>query len=133
GAVSVPGCVRGWAMLLERFGTRPLAALLAPAVHYADAGFPTTRLLSQAIEDLAPAAADPEWRRIFAPGGRAPRLAERLRQPDLAETLRLLAAEGPERFYQRRNAHAIASRLESDGFPLPRQHPTHTAGSRRPP
>ncbi|PYN12352.1 MAG: gamma-glutamyltransferase, partial [Candidatus Rokuibacteriota bacterium] len=100
GAVSVPGCVRGWAMLLERFGTRPLAALLAPAVHYADAGFPTTRLLSQAIEDLAPAAADPEWRRIFAPGGRAPRLAERLRQPDLAATLRLLAAEGPESFYQ---------------------------------
>src|SRR5207237_992952 len=37
GAVSVPGCVRGWVMLLERFGTRPLAALLAPAVHYAGA------------------------------------------------------------------------------------------------
>src|SRR5712691_3036917 len=29
--VSVPGCVRGWGMLLERFGTRPLASLLAPA------------------------------------------------------------------------------------------------------
>lgn len=127
GAVSVPGCVGGWAMLLERFGTRPLAALLAPAVHYADAGFPTTRLLSHAIEDLLPAAADPEWRRIFAPGGRAPGLAERLRQPDLAATLRWLAAEGPESFYQGRIARAIASRLESDGFLLPGDLATHTA------
>ncbi|MGH7309550.1 MAG: gamma-glutamyltransferase, partial [Candidatus Rokuibacteriota bacterium] len=40
--VSVPGCVRGWGMLLERFGTRPLAELLAPAVHYAERGFPLT-------------------------------------------------------------------------------------------
>src|SRR5881296_433475 len=30
--VSVPGCVRGWAMLLERFGTRPLGELLRPAI-----------------------------------------------------------------------------------------------------
>src|SRR5437879_4977157 len=50
-----------------------------------------------------------------------------LRQPDLAETLRLLAAEGPESFYQGRIAHAIASRLESDGFLLPGDLATHTA------
>src|SRR5262245_7047605 len=39
--VSVPGCVRGWAMLLERFGTRPLGALLQPAIHWASRGYPT--------------------------------------------------------------------------------------------
>src|SRR3989442_9685865 len=50
--VSVPGCVRGWAMLLERFGTRPLAALLEPAIHYAE-GCPTTSLISQGIEEFA--------------------------------------------------------------------------------
>ena len=38
--VSVPGCVRAWSMLLDRFGTRPLAELLQPAIHYAGAGFP---------------------------------------------------------------------------------------------
>src|SRR3989475_9569422 len=38
--VSVPGCVLGWSMLLERFGTRPLGDLLRPAIHYASRGFP---------------------------------------------------------------------------------------------
>src|ERR1043165_6673379 len=38
--VSVPGCVRGWGMLLERFGTRPLSELLAPAIACAAAGVP---------------------------------------------------------------------------------------------
>ena len=40
--VNVPGCVRGWAMLLERFGTRALRELLQPAIYYASRGFPTT-------------------------------------------------------------------------------------------
>src|SRR3972149_9913186 len=45
--VSVPGCVRAWAMLLERFGTRPLDELLTPAIGAAE-GFPLTSLVSQA-------------------------------------------------------------------------------------
>src|SRR6266436_1974809 len=36
--VSVPGCTRAWAMLLERFGTRSLWELLRPATHYAEHG-----------------------------------------------------------------------------------------------
>src|SRR5574341_2050649 len=42
--VSVPGCVRAWAMLLERFGTRPLDGLLASATRYAERGFPITSI-----------------------------------------------------------------------------------------
>ena len=52
--VSVPGCVRGWAMLLERFGTRPLAELLQPAIHWASRGYPTGSLLSQTIRETIP-------------------------------------------------------------------------------
>jgi len=116
GAVSVPGCVRGWAMLLERFGTRALGDLLQPAIHCAEAGFPTTRLVSQAIAEILPTLDDSEWRRIFAPHGRAPRLGERLVQRDLAATLRALAVEGPDLFYGGRVGRAIAERLEPDGF-----------------
>jgi gamma-glutamyltranspeptidase/glutathione hydrolase len=114
--VSVPGCVSGWGMLLERFGTRPLSALLAPAVHYAERGFPLTSLVSQAIGELAPDNGDPEWQRVFLPGGRPPAPGELFVQPDLAGTLRALAAEGPDLFYTGRVARAIAGRLVEEGF-----------------
>jgi gamma-glutamyltranspeptidase/glutathione hydrolase len=114
--VSVPGCVRAWSMLLERFGTRPLGELLAPAIHYAERGFPCTGLVSQAAEEMAPRFDDAEWHRHFRPGGRAPVLGELLVQADLGRTLRDLAAEGPDLFYRGRVAEAIARRLDAEGF-----------------
>ena len=114
--VSVPGCVRGWAMLLERFGTRPLGELLQPAIRYAAGGFPVTSLLSQSIRVYVAVNPDPEWRRVFAPDGRGPGFGELLTQPDLGRTLAELAAEGPDVFYRGRVAQAIARRMETDGF-----------------
>jgi gamma-glutamyltranspeptidase/glutathione hydrolase len=114
--VSVPGVVRAWAMLLERFGTRPLDGLLQPAIRYAERGFPITSILSQAITEFAPGNPDPEWRHVFLPGGQPPAAGTMFVQPDLARTLRDLAAEGPELFYRGRVARAIAEGLESDGF-----------------
>jgi gamma-glutamyltranspeptidase/glutathione hydrolase len=114
--VSVPGCVNAWAMLLECFGTRPLDRLLEPAIHYADRGFPITSILSQAIAEFAPGNPDPEWRRVFLPGGRPPVVGELFVQPDLARTLRDLAAEGPALFYRGRVARVIAERMAAEGF-----------------
>ncbi|MBI2217965.1 MAG: gamma-glutamyltransferase [Candidatus Rokubacteria bacterium] len=114
--VSVPGCVRGWAMLLERFGSRPLSNLLRPAIHYAEHGFPSTSLVSQAAAEWTPAITDPEWRRIFSPGGRPAAPGELLVQADLARTLEGLGVEGPDLFYRGRIAEAIARRMEADGF-----------------
>src|SRR5262249_16413844 len=54
GSVSVPGVTRAWTMLLERFGTRSLKALLEPAVHYARDGFPISDVVCQAIRERAP-------------------------------------------------------------------------------
>src|SRR5215475_9001613 len=48
-SVSVPGATRAWQMLLDRFGTRPLASLLGPAIHYARDGFPISDIVCQAI------------------------------------------------------------------------------------
>jgi gamma-glutamyltranspeptidase / glutathione hydrolase len=114
--VSVPGVVRAWAMLLERFGSRPLELLLRPAVHYAERGFPITSILSQAIAEFAPGNPDPEWHRVFRPGAQAPPAGTMFVQPDLARTLRDLAGEGPDLFYRGRVARAVAERLEADGF-----------------
>ncbi len=115
-AVSVPGCARAWAMLLERFGTRPLLELLAPAIHVAEHGFPATRLLSQVTQEVSETPTDPEWARIFTPGGQAPRLGELVVQRDLAATLRAIVSEGPDVVYRGPVARAIAARLEADGF-----------------
>jgi len=115
GAVSVPGVTGAWPMLLERFGTRPLGSLLAPAVHYAGEGFPVSDTVCQAIQERSELIDDPEWRRIFIPGGTFPRRGDCLRQPDLARTLTELGDE-PDLFYRGRVARAIARRLERDGF-----------------
>jgi gamma-glutamyltranspeptidase/glutathione hydrolase len=114
--VSVPGCVRAWAMLLERFGTRSLGALLGPAIAHAERGFPTTSIVSQAITETLPLTDDPEWRRVFAPGGVVPGMGDTLRQPDLAGTLRAIAADGPDVYYRGPIARAIAARCEAEGF-----------------
>jgi gamma-glutamyltranspeptidase / glutathione hydrolase len=124
--VSVPGVVRAWAMLLERFGTRPLDRLLAPAIHYAERGFPITSILSQAIAEFAPVNPDPEWRRVFTPGGAAPAPGRMFVQPDLARTLRDLATEGPDLFYRGRVARTITERMAADGFLTPEDLAGHT-------
>ena len=113
---SVPGCVRGWTMLHERYATRPLAELLGPAIHYAERGFPVSSLTSQAITEFAIVTPDPEWHRVFRPAGRAPARGEVLAQPDLARTLRDIAAEGDDVMYRGRVARAIADRMAADGF-----------------
>jgi len=115
GSVSVPGVTRAWAMLLERFGTRPLERLLEPAVHYAEDGFPVSTIVSRSIEQLAAMIDDPEWHRIFVPRGKFPRVGQSLRQPDLGRTLRELGRD-PDLCYRGRVARAIAERLEGDGF-----------------
>jgi len=115
GSVSVPGVTRAWRMLLERFGTRPLARLLEPAIHHAGEGFPISDIACQAIRERAELVEDPEWRRIFVPGGSFPERGDCFRQPDLARTLAELGEE-PDLFYRGRVARAIARRLETEGF-----------------
>ncbi len=115
GSVSVPGATRAWSMLLERFGTRPLKSLLAPALHYAADGFPLTLIVCQATRERSVLFDDPEWHRVFVPGGAFPEPGDVFRQPDLARTLAELG-DNPDLFYRGRVGQAIAKRLERDGF-----------------
>src|SRR5260370_18325852 len=72
GSVSVPGVTRGWRMLLDRFGTRPLGSLLEPAAYYAGDGFALSDVAAQAIREKAPSVDDPERPRVFVPAGAFP-------------------------------------------------------------
>lgn len=105
---SVPGCVSGWDELRRRFGSQPMAKLLAPAIHYAESGFGVSEIIAADWAGEAPSLAKiPSSAACYLPGGRAPRTGELFRNPDLAATLRQIVDGGAEAFYR----GAIAARL----------------------
>ncbi len=108
--VTVPGEPAGWADLHARFGTLPWERVLAPAIAYAQDGYPVSEIIAgewQGAADLL--RRDAETARVYLPNGRAPRAGERFVNPDLAASLRALAADGPAAFYRGRIAEAIAA------------------------
>lgn len=100
-AVTVPGCVEGWDKLLHRFGRKQMADVLAPAIQYAEQGCPVPEWIAEywagGVNLLR---RDPGAARTYLPNGRAPRLGEVFRNPDLARSLREVAASGRNAFYQ---------------------------------
>ncbi len=90
-AACVPGAVGGWLLLLEEFGTWPLADVLAYAIGYAEDGYPVTPAVTATIERVAPLlAAWPGSAELYLP---APRAGTLVRNPALAATWRRLLAE----------------------------------------
>lgn len=93
--VTVPGCVDGWAALHERFGTMPLADLLAPAIRLASEGFPASPLLV-ASAGLVDARASETLHELVS---QARRPGARVRRPGVARELSAIAGEGRDAFY----------------------------------
>ena len=92
-AITVPGAVHAWRTLWRRFGSRPFAALLAPAIAYARHGFPVAPVIAAHWREQAPRFRRfREFARVFLPRGRAPAAGETFRNPDLAASLEELAA-----------------------------------------
>jgi gamma-glutamyltranspeptidase/glutathione hydrolase len=105
--LTVPGALAAWADVLDRFGSRPLAELLAPARELAAHGFPMYRRLAETF--AAAKGDDPGLAAIVRPGGRLPAVGERFSQPALAATFDAVIAEGPAAFYRGRVARALAA------------------------
>ena len=104
--VTVPGCVDGWHILSERYGSLPLSEVLSPAIRLAEGGFPASRELSMAwtanaAQLLTQASAPPMF-----PEGRPPGVGERISRPFLAASLRSVIA-GRDAFYLDRVGSAI--------------------------
>jgi len=115
-AVSVPGAVDGWAKALDRFGTMTFPQVLKPAIEYAEGGFPVSARLSRWIFECAPILSQyGESRRIFLPKDSVPQPGGILPQPDLARSLRLIAAQGPDALYHGPLAEAISRFCEEQG------------------
>ncbi len=107
-AVGVPGTLLGLDTVLRRWGTMKLADILAPAIELAGHGFRVNRFLAEDIaNDDGRTQLQPETAAIFRPGGVPLAEGDWLVQPDLAKTLKLIAAQGPDVFYRGPIAQAI--------------------------
>ncbi len=107
---SVPGCVDGWEQLRARFGTRPLKDLLAPAIDYAENGFPVSEIIAGDWKESATALAKiPTSAACYLPEGRAPRVGDVYRNPGLARSLKQVAQSGRDAFYRGPIADAIVA------------------------
>lgn len=115
-AVGVPGLVAGLAEAHGRWGSRPWAELLAPAIRLAEEGFPVYPWLAESIERAADRLMpDPDARKIFARRDGPLRAGESLVQSDLARTLRQIAQDGPSAFYEGPVAQAIVESVRQAG------------------
>jgi gamma-glutamyltranspeptidase/glutathione hydrolase len=95
---TVPGVLAAFADLMEDHGHLGLERALAPAIQYAEEGFPVSDGLAEGFVDSG-ARLDEECARVFGPVGRFPRAGEILQQTDLAQTLREVVAQGTAAFY----------------------------------
>jgi gamma-glutamyltranspeptidase len=114
--LTVPGMVDGWQSLLREYGTMPLAEVLEPAISYAANGMPVAPHLHGALAERAlMLSMHSGTARVYLPGGKIPQAGTRLVQRQLGESLRKLAADGIEIFYQGELARTITESLQTQG------------------
>ena len=114
--VTVPGLIAGWQAMRDRYGRLPLSTLLAPAIYYAENGWPVTEIVAGVWKNReASLAAQPNAREAYLPAGRAPVEGEIFRNPALGRVLRRVAERGRDGFYRGETAEAIIAILRENG------------------
>jgi len=115
-SVTVPGAAAGWDAMRTRFGRLPMADLLAPAIFYAQHGFPVSDIIAARWHAWTPKLqADPSASDTYLPNGRAPRAGEIFTNRALAASLRRIAEHGPAGFYEGPTADAILATSREHG------------------
>ena len=109
-SVTVPGVVAGWDAMRTKFGTKPFSELLAPAIYYAEHGFPVHEVVAGGWARSAKMHSEhPNSTKTYLvdAGTRAPRAGEVFKNPDLASSLRRIADKGRDGYYTGPTAEAI--------------------------
>src|SRR5579883_15537 len=108
----VPGTVRGFELAHKKYGRAKCDALLAPSIELASQGFPASDSFVNQIQSARNLAGDPESKRIFL---KPLKPGDNFTQPDLARTLRRIAAFGAQDFYQGETARLLAGAMAKNG------------------
>lgn len=115
-AAGVPGTVRGLEMAHRKFGTKPWAELLAPAIAMAEKGVAVSWAEARSMCGAKRLMEEfEESRRIFLKGGACWEPGERLVQPELAAVLKRIAREGAKDFYEGETARILAEESAKGG------------------
>ncbi|WP_137286250.1 gamma-glutamyltransferase [Halorussus salinisoli] len=114
-AVTVPGTARGWEATVQELGRLTLSDALGPAIEYATEGYPVSEIIAShwtGAEDLF---TDDHAREAYLKDGRAPDVGETMRLPRLGESMRRIAEEGADVFYEGEIAEQIVDEVQSKG------------------
>ena len=118
--VSVPGAVDGWFELHEKFGSKTMMEILAPAIDYAKNGFPLTELIAWYMSRSVPFFESKGFPNIydtykFQNGGKLPKEGEIYKNKYLANTYEKIAKEGRDIFYKGEIAKTIGKFIKEQG------------------
>lgn len=112
--ITVPGCVAGWNALRQRFGTMPFDKILASAIFYAENGFPMPERSSRAWVSKK-FLNQPGYQETYLPGGVRPSVGDVFKNPALADSLRLVAKQGRDGFYNSTLTERMVQFLKAQG------------------
>ncbi|MGF1500126.1 MAG: gamma-glutamyltransferase [Elainellaceae cyanobacterium] len=122
GAIATPGTLAGIFHVHQRLGRLPLKVVAAPALHYARTGAEVNTFQAYCLDILRPILLrSDEFRPVVAPTGALVTAGDRLRMPDLANTLEYLVNEGLEPFYHGEIGDRLVQDCQERGGYLSRQ------------
>ena len=114
--VTVPGAVDGWVKLHEKFGKLKFKSLFEPTIEYAKKGFPVTELIAYYLDRSKERFEDyPNFKEVWMKDGKMPAKGEIFKNPQLAETLEIIAEKGRDGFYEGYIANTMADFIQSQG------------------
>ncbi len=111
-SITVPGCVAGWGALHERYATRSLASLLAPAEDLAVNGFPVSEELAMALAGRVDEISGQQIAEELLQAGKPPEKGTVIRRPSLGRTLGDISLSGPDSFYRGSPATDISAAVD---------------------
>ncbi len=114
-AAAVPGSVAGLAAAEAEFGALSLRVVIAPAIRLAREGFSVDSAFARSLERAAPLIGQFGGGARFLPNGAPPKVGALFIQPELARTLELIAASGPNAFYRGPIADSIIAEERRGG------------------
>lgn len=113
-AVSVPGAIDAMLKMAEDYGSKDVAEILAPSIHYADEGIPVAPRVAFDWADM-PSEMSGHAAKYFLDNGQAPKAGDIFRAPGQAEVLRRIAKEGRAGFYEGEVAEDMVASLKAAG------------------